>query len=710
MDIAQKSYNWLRLSTLIATLLVVAFFGAGIVAKLAIPAAPAIAPSQTEILWDTWGVPHIFAKDNKSLFQAFGYAQTQSHGDLILRLYGQARGRAAEYWGDKYLQSDRWVRLNGVHQRASEWYQAQSPQFRGYLDAFAEGVNTYVREHKDKIADEVEVVLPVSAIDVLAHSHRVIHFSFVANPQAISGATRQLEAPAGSNTWAIGPKRSASKNALLLANPHLPWSDYFLFYEAQLVSPDVNAYGATLVGFPGHGIAFNDNLGWSHTVNTFDGMDMFALTLTEGGYKFDGRTRAFEIEEKMIKVKQKDGSMREEKLVVKRSVHGPVIAEKDGKAIALRVAGLDQPKMLEQWWDMARAKNFKEFETILKRLQIPMFTVMYADREGRIMHFFGGHTPARAKGDYNWASAAPGDISATLWTKYHPFEELPRVVDPPSGWLQNANDPPWTTTFPAAIDANKFPLYMAPRMMSFRAQRSARMLDEDSSITFDEMIKYKHSTRMELADRILDDVISIGRKSDSEKAKRAAEVFAKWDRSADAESRGASLFQAFAMEMNRRLGGSKIFATRWSESDPRNTPKGLADASATVAALEKAVDQVESAYGSIEVAWGEVNRLRIGAIDLPANGGGGELGIFRVLGFAPDKDRKFRATGGDTYVAAIEFSNPVRAMALVSYGNSSQPGSKHQSDQLPLFARKELRPVWRTREEIMKHLEERKAF
>src|SRR5262249_41925109 len=151
-------------------------------------AARAIAPSHTEILWDTWGVPHIFAKDDKSLFRAFGYAQMQSHGDLILRLYGQARGRGAEYWGEKYLEADRWARLNGIYPRARQWHQEQSPEFRGYLDAFAEGMNEYAREHKDKIADEVEVVLPVSAVDVLAHAQRVIHFSFVSNPAVTFGA------------------------------------------------------------------------------------------------------------------------------------------------------------------------------------------------------------------------------------------------------------------------------------------------------------------------------------------------------------------------------------------------------------------------------------------------------------------------------------------------------------------------------------------
>src|SRR5688500_18862669 len=71
----------------------------------------------TEILWDTYGVPHVFARDSRSMFYAFGWAQMQSHGDLLLRLYGQARGRAAEYWGADYLDSDRWVRVNGVPER-----------------------------------------------------------------------------------------------------------------------------------------------------------------------------------------------------------------------------------------------------------------------------------------------------------------------------------------------------------------------------------------------------------------------------------------------------------------------------------------------------------------------------------------------------------------------------------------------------------------
>src|SRR5215213_8107541 len=89
-----------------------------------------------ELLWDTWGVPHIFADDTVNLFYGFGWAQMHAHGDLLLRLYGQARGRAAEYWGERYLESDRLLRTIGTPSRAPEWYAAQSPDFRADLEAF----------------------------------------------------------------------------------------------------------------------------------------------------------------------------------------------------------------------------------------------------------------------------------------------------------------------------------------------------------------------------------------------------------------------------------------------------------------------------------------------------------------------------------------------------------------------------------------------
>jgi acyl-homoserine-lactone acylase len=666
----------------------------------------------TEIIWDNYGVPHVYGRDSRSMFYAFGWAQMQSHGNLLLRLYGQARGRAAEYWGKDYLDSDRWVWLNGIPDRSELWWQAIRVPYNLYIEAFVAGLNTYAVEHMAELDSTLTAVLPLRPQDVLAHTQRVVHTMFVPSTARIQPVTEAWQRNAGSNAWAIGRQRSASGRALLLANPHLPWGDVFTWYEAQLVSPDVNVYGAALIGQPFVSIAFNEDLGWTHTVNTIDAADLYELTLEQGRYRWNGAVRSFDTTRTIIRVRE-GGGFREDTLQIFRSVHGPVIARSSGKALALRIAGLDQPHLLEQYWRMARSHNLKDFERALSMLQMPMFTVMYADKRGHIMHLFGGRVPVRAQGDWAfWSRPVRGDTSATLWTRTHLYNQLPRVVDPDSGWLQNANDPPWTTTFPIALDPSRYPPYMAPPgPFSFRPQRSARMLREDNQISFEEMIEYKHSTRLESAVHILDEVIAAARRFGTPRAQNAAEVLSRWDRNADANSRGAVLFQSFMEDAARRSWpGNSMFAARWSPQRPFDTPDGLSDAEQAAAVLDGAAQRVQETFGALDVRWGDVYRLRRDLVDLPANGAPGELGSFRAVDYERDGNR-YVAAGGDSYVAAIEFGRRgPRAMTLLTYGNASQPGSRHRTDQLSLFEHKQLKPALLRRDDVMKHVEQRKRF
>jgi len=670
------------------------------------------APDRTEILWDTWGVPHIYSSDADSLMYAFGWAQMRAHGNRVLRLYGEARGRAAEYWGPEHLNTDRRVRTLELPELGRQWAQDQEEPFEGYVEAFVAGMNAYAEAHPDRIDEARSAALPVQPADVFAHVLRSIHLTFMAQGD-LQGAQRWRQR-AGSNAWAVAPSRSASGNAMLLTNPHLPWSDQFTWFEAQLVGPGFDAYGAALLGMPFPGVAVNDHLGWTHTVNPLDASDLYRLRLVDGGYAWDGEARSFNTDTKVLKIKQEDDSLRTDTLVVRRSVHGPVVAQRNGEALALRVAGLSQSGLFEQYWRMLRATNLSQFEAALRRLQMPMFNTVYADDDGHILYHFGGRVPKREQGDWDyWQGIVPGDTSGTLWTSVHAYEELPRVVNPPSGWVQNANEPPFTATLPSPVELSDVPSYMTPQALDpsagmFRPQRSIEMVDGDSSITFEELQAYKNDTRMLAADRLLDDLLPAARLADNDRVQRAVTVLDEWDRTADAQSQGSVLFAAWLRAMVERGSG---FETPYRPDAPRTTPDGLADPREAVQVLGGAAQQIERRYDSLTVAWGDVHRLVGPETSHPASGGNGLFGLFRVLWFEETDGGQRRAVGGDSYVAITEFTEDgPRSRAVLPYGNASQPASPHRRDQLELYAQKEMRPVWRTRDSIRAHLESRTTF
>jgi len=691
-----------------------------------------IAAGQAEILWDKYGVAHIFAPDREAMFYAHGWAQMEAQANLLLRLYGESRGRASEYWGpgNSNLEQDRWFHLNEVPERAQTWYDAQDRTFRAYLDAFARGITDYGRAHPDAIKPENRVVLPVSGVDVVMHSLRAVHFGYMASRDRMqrevnalrrSGGNtatadvaeltpEEVELAGGSNTWTIGPPHSTSGNAMLLINPHLAWGDTFYRYmETHVVAPDYDLYGAPQIGFPTAVVGFNRHAGWGRTVNTIDTVDFFKLTMKDGQYVYDGELKPFERATRTFKVKQPDGSLREESVEVRRSIQGPVVYDQDGITVAMRVAGLDRPKMLEQWFRMGEATSLDQFKDALKMGSVPMWNANYADDQGHIMLVFNGLVARRNGHDYNyWTRVVPGDTATTMWTDYLTFDELPKSIDPASGWNQNENEPPWLTTFPQ-LDRTKYPAYVAPdgnAMPQMRVLRSLRMLNEDPKISYEQLVAKKHSTRMELADKVLPDLLKAGNG-----ATDALQVLEKWDRSTDVDSRGGVLFQLWVDQyLNQNGGIAPKLRVKYDPAKPLESAYGLADPAAGLTALEAAAKECLQRYGALDVKWGDVYRFASGNADLPGNGGAGGSGLFRTISYNRRVGNKFYAGSGETIVCAIEFARSQRASCTLGYGNSSQEGSPHLEDQLPLMVSKTLHPVWREKADVEKNLEKREAF
>ena len=133
-------------------------------------------------------------------------------------------------------------------------------------------------------------------------------------------------------------------------------------------------------------------------------------------------------------------------------------------------------------------------------------------------------------------------------------------------------------------------------------------------------------------------------------------------------------------------------------------------------ALQVAATEIKFGYGQLNVPWGNVNRLSFGDKDIAGNGGYGWLGQFRTVYYQPQgkpgtvESLKSRAVAGETYVAIIEFGDRPKAKALLTYGNATQKGNPHIGDQLELFSKKQLRPVWYEREEVEANVEKREAI
>ena len=652
--------------------------------------------SPTQIAWDTWGVPHITAETTEDLFYAQGWAQMHNHANLILDLYGSSRGKGAEYWGPDKLENDILIHTLGFPELADDWTTSQDPEIKMIYKSFVEGMNDYAEAHPETIEDKNKVVLPLTTKDLNMHGMYVIFTRFIAG---IDLGRVQQWPDLGSNAYAIAPKRSASRNAMLVQNPHLPWWREFLFFESHLNLKGKNMYGATLVGFPGIAIGFNEHLGWTHTNNTIDNADTYEVIYKENGYLLDGQHRDFDNSSALIRVRQEDGSLLDQEIQLQRTEHGPVVKKSGNKAVSLRMVGLDRPNMFLQWWRMISSNNFTEFEAALKMAQIPFWNVIYADKQGEIFYLFNGLVPKRSSGDWAyWDRIIPDGKSADIWTEVHPYEDLPKIRNPETGWLQNANDPPWTSTIPMSLDPDDFPAYMAPSFMDFRPQRAARMLLEDSSITFDELVSYKLSTHLEFADRILDDLFVAVEASGSEKAKAAKMVLENWDRTADADSKGVVLFYNWAQKFN--VWRDSNYAVGWDMAKPNTTPDGLSDPDRAVELLDAAATETLEKFGNLEVPWGDFYRIKYHEKNLPANGIDGSMGVFRVAWPGGADEDHMYVGGGDSWVGVIEFGDEVRAKVLLSYGNATQKDSPHYGDQLELFSKKELRDAWFGKEEV----------
>jgi acyl-homoserine-lactone acylase len=677
-----------------------------------------------EIRRDTFGVPHILAEDEEAGGFGFGYAMAEDHAVELGRRYLQARGEAARRFGAGELESD--LAIRSFDNRAAARRALDDDiggRFRRWLEGFAAGVNAYVAEHRDTLPSWMPVVEPSDPLAygrmfaVLAASRppaRLLQKYGAAAPALTSTPVDE----AGSNAFALAGKKTTSGYPILLGNPHLGWAA--LYWEAHVTVPDrINFYGSTLVGIPILRAGFNDRLGYVQTNNAPDLEDIYALPLAPGRpdtFVHGGRERPIERRVVSADVLQSDGTVVMQQREFEETTLGPVVHRTADRVFVLRSINLEWWRQYEGFFELLRARSLGDFRRTLGRRLAVTSNYTYADVDGNIVYAWNARLPRRSDGDVDYTVDVPGDTGRLLWKGIHRATDLPWLVNPRGGYVQNANNPPWWTSLRDPIDPSEYPPYIERGQLSLRAQLVLQALDRTPTFSPDQVRELKFTTRMLAADRLLPDLLAAGQAvtAPSEALGSGLGTLAAWDRRVSAASRGGVLFERF-MDIHEQQ--QDRFSVAWDPQEPTSTPRGLANPAAALPALEQAVTEIRQQYGSERVAWGEVNRFRFGDIDLPGDGATGRHGVFRVVTFQ-DTGGGTRVAGhiapgqplagfGDAWVLMVHFGKPVTAWSVLAYGQTTNLESPHSRDQIRLFANHQLRPVWFTEDEIAAHLERR---
>lgn len=659
------------------------------------------------ILRDKWGVPHIFGKTDADAAFGLGFAQCEDNWPGVQGAILVARGATSSAAGAAYVNFDYLFRLFRVRDFVDAKYETDlSPDVRAVIEAYAAGVTCFAALHPDKMP---AAALPVTGKDIVAGTTFKCPFFYLlerdlavffakAKDVPVSGATMlssrktQDDEVVGSNAWAVAPSRSADGATRLCLNSHLPWNGATTLIEAHVHSEQGwNMIGCMLAGAPFPSWGHDENKGWCHTINKPDLADIYALEVNPDNpnqYRFDGAWRDLERDTARIPVRNERGEVSEAAYELLWSVQGPVVRREDG-LFALRFAGYGEVRQLEQWYRMNKARNFDEFQDALRLLALSSLNTVYADKAGNILCVYGAQIPVRAEG-YDWAGTVPGNTSATLWSEVYPFEKLPQVANPKSGFVQNCNCTPFRTTVGGENPApDAFPKSMGLEgHETNRSRRALELYGGDESITRDEFYRYKYdktyTPKSDVAAYV--DKLLETKMPEEPLLQEAVRLLKNWDRTTEKDNRAAALALL--------VGWPHVQRNAWAGNPP-----------SPVNVLRQAATILMQHFARLDVPLQEALRLRHGGADL---GLGGGPDCLRAIYSEVSGDGRLAANAGDCYYQMVEWgkNGALRSEAVHQFGTAvADEGSPHYTDQAALFAAEQMRPVLLDERDIRQYLE-----
>ena len=720
--------------------------------------------SPVTVMRDNWGVAHIYAANQHDLFFAQGFVAAQDRLFQMELWKRAGQGRLAEVLGKFAIDRDRFARLLKYRGDVRREYKSYATDTLSILSAFTDGINAYIRYLNSQTGPGLPISFQLAGFrpepwkpeDCLS---RIAAYSMTGNARieltnaelltkigaektqrildpdqpakldaaegadysglspnlldGLVGGDTRIEfavhnAPVGSNNWTISGKLTESGKPILANDPHRVIALPSLRYMVHLSAPGWDVIGAGEPALPGVAIGHNQHIAWGLTIFPVDQQDLYIEELNPANpleYKRNGKWQAMRTERSVIQVK--DGSP--ETITLKFTQHGPLLweAASHNRALALRWVGAE-PGTAGYLASLSldRAQNWNEFLAALERWKLPPENMVYADTEGNIGEQSAGLTPIRT-----WTGLLPimGVDGGHEWSGFVPLEQLPRTFNPVEGWFATANN----RTF-----AENYKYKVGYEWATYRVERIRQVLSE--------FAERQRKIRLQDVEELQRDVYSLPadqlirmlpRHSDGPE-RRFLEILKDWDRMMRSTAVAAGLYEIWENHVRSALL-EKIAGTSAPKTVHLNTQQAMdflkflpADQQQRLllSTLADAGHELEQQAGPDPAlwSWGSLHTM---TFRHPLDQLQGAKGLFDLGPVARPGDANtvnatgsgtagYRQASGASYREIFDLSNWDNSLAINTPGQSGEPGSRHYSDLLPVWAAGQYFPLLYSKEGI----------
>ncbi len=683
---------------------------------------------QVTIHRDAYGVPHILGRTDESTLFGFGYAQAEDFFWQVEDVYILALGRYAEVHGPRGLNSDLLNRAFEIVPRSRRDFAALDITSQRLYAAFVAGINHFLQTHPEVRPRLIRHFEPWHVMAYYRQMALELTFRFTGLSNDYLPRRNPTIWPAtGSNGWVIDGKRTASGAPMLLSNPHMPLYGFAQLMEAHLQSDGDgepwNFIGAGFYGCPVLAMGHNRRLGWTLVTNEPDIADTWRVRFTDPqnklAYQYNNGWRTADAWQETIRVR-KTRQMETRSYTFRKTHHGPIVAnEKDGAMLAAQIAGIFETIPLRQSLKMMKANNLEEFRQALALMQTLYMNVLYGDCDGNILYVYAGRVPRRNP-QFDWSKPVDGSDPATEWLGFHTLDELPQVLNPPAGFVQNCNSTPLLTTDGQNPRLEDFPSYMIgdAHRRSRRALRSLEILRGMNNVTwqdwqaapFDSEVYWARHQLPKYAEHF--ETLLQENPTLAKRVQPYWEHLLAWDARITADSTAATLCQAWYEQLYGPGYPGEQMRKRYLDKPEKQFE-----------ALARAAQRLESLHGNWKIAYGQLFRSQRqhrvadlvaarfddSAPSLPSLGGHGPMGTIFTQYYTPSLEipwvisqRRRYGLVGTSYLATYEFTpTGVRGASLVPFGTSGNPSSPHYFDQAQLLTEQRLKPELFTKSQVL---------